>query len=74
MPSLPKDEWVLRFAATLSRMRPPRCGDEAGDEALAEVVYREASQIEPEAMARIFGGGACPAVDARSPDATRQRS
>jgi len=70
MPSLPKDEWVLRFAATLSRMRPPR----SGDEALAEVVYRDASQIDPEAMARIFGGDAWPAVAAHVADATRQPS
>lgn len=52
--SVPKDDWVLRFANRLREMIPKATSEEAMGLALVEVTYPEANDLTPEEAVEIY--------------------
>jgi hypothetical protein len=54
MPTIPKDEWVPRFAKKLRQLQPDVDGDDAMGLALAEATYPEAEDLTPEEAVEVY--------------------
>jgi len=49
-----EDEWVVQFVVAMQQFNPARSCDDRANKALAHVVYRSASRVEPVMVAQVF--------------------